>query len=341
MDNNEQLLQSWKHLWCTDEWYDSKVVIGVSGGADSVALLTLFMQLRPDPTRTIVAHFNHGLRGNDSDGDESFVREFAKGLSTCFVGGRAEYQSDQWILRSESGLRKQRYQFLQSVAEEHQANWIALGHQADDVVETFLHHLLRGSGPSGLASIRSRRKLNRGCHVVRPLLNATREQIEEFLSSQKIAYRTDTSNNSNDYTRNRIRNQLLPALRKFSPTPGLDARLLMSANLIAEQQEWIEANASEWLEEHQLRAEGEAEASFTVPLAEVVRTPWPVMREAMVLVWKKYNWPLQAMNAKHWNRLRDLIDKSSKTTHRKRLQLPSGLMATCSKGFLRIEGKIR
>ena len=330
--------------WPIELWGESTVVIAASGGADSTALLEAILQLRPDPAQTIVAHFNHAMRGAESDGDQSFVESISERLGVKCISRRATL--DEISKPSESSLRKLRHQFLKEVASRHNARWIVMGHQADDQVETFLHHLLRGSGPSGLSGIQSFRRIDALVDIVRPLLRVRRCDILDYLRGLKQTYREDSSNATLDYTRNRIRNELLPSLRTFANSESLDVRLLQARELIAEEHAAFVELADRWLakigyaSEESLFASDETQNGtkhFSVPIPMCRNEPWPIIREALVMIWHRMNWPMREMNHKHWRKLQTMIEQASQTTHPKRLELPGQIIATCRKGMFRLE----
>ena len=169
---------TWEHLltriaaaWPPRRWRDVGVVVGCSGGADSVGLLIALNQLRqseaegqPPPRGFLIAaHFNHGLRGDESDGDELFVRDLAAQFK---IRSATEHTTE--TNRDEASMRQERLRFLQQTADAAGARYIVLGHTADDNVETVLHQLMRGTGPAGLAGIGSPRSVGQDLVLVRP-----------------------------------------------------------------------------------------------------------------------------------------------------------------------------
>ena len=208
-------------------------VLAVSGGPDSMAMLCGIVSLGLEGLRYVhVAHLNHQLRGGESEGDAEFVWGQADRLGLeCTVGsvdvmGLAE----QWGESVETAARRARYEFLGRVAREQQCDAVAVGHNADDNVETILQRIVRGTGVRGLAGIGPQRVLDIGdgggtVRVVRPLLGIRRAAIEDYLRAERIQWRVDRSNLENDYTRNRIRNELLPLLRE-QYNAGVDDALL-------------------------------------------------------------------------------------------------------------------
>ena len=193
-----------------------RIGLGVSGGADSVAMLRIFAELR---TRLGIAvhvlHFHHQLRGTEADEDERFVKALAQEFQLDFESGRADVAGEARLhgWNVEDAARRLRYQFFSSVAEARSLNRVAVAHTANDQAETVLLHLLRGTGLTGLAGIYPAAGL-----IVRPLLEFRREELREFLSNLKQSWREDASNQDTSRMRARIRHQLIPLLlRDFDP----------------------------------------------------------------------------------------------------------------------------
>lgn len=189
------------------------VLVGVSGGPDSVALLHALVALARDwSLRLVVAHLNHRLRGATADQEAAFVERLADRLSLSReIGSRdvASYRARRRLSLQEAA-RQVRYAFYDEVAAKYAAQKIALGHQANDNAESILIHLLRGTGPRGLAGIPP----VRDGRIIRPLIDSTTEQILHFLKEGGFEYVRDHSNLDPKYLRNRIRNELLPFLEE-------------------------------------------------------------------------------------------------------------------------------
>ncbi|MGC2419324.1 MAG: tRNA lysidine(34) synthetase TilS, partial [Candidatus Acidiferrales bacterium] len=212
-----------------------RVGVAVSGGADSVALLRLLDGLRQRLGITlIVIHFDHCLRGAESDADAGFVSELARRLALDIVVDREDVAAaaakHKWNL--EDAARRLRYAFFERVVKEGKATRIAVAHTADDQAETVLAHLLRGSGPAGLAGI-----YPVAGAIVRPLLWCRREILRKYLRELKQDWREDATNRDVRRMRARIREQLLPLLEKdFSPQIG--TRLGRIARLSREEEQF-------------------------------------------------------------------------------------------------------
>jgi tRNA(Ile)-lysidine synthase len=212
------------------------VIVAVSGGADSVALLDILASLPELQLKLIVAHLNHSLRGAESDGDEAFVRELAAHYGLPCEVGRADVRELSRLnkVSLEEAGREARYAFLYEVAARHRAHAIALAHHADDQAETVLMRLLRGAGASGLTGIAPKT----GNGLVRPLLGITRGEIEAYLQARSLAYRTDSSNTDTSFLRNRVRHELLPYLATFNP--AIRDRLVVTAEALAADEVLLE-----------------------------------------------------------------------------------------------------
>ena len=183
-----------------------KIVCAVSGGADSMALLWALYLLKEEWDLEIsAAHFNHHLRGEESDRDEAFVREFCDGYGIPLHVGSGHIVPGKKGL--EAAARDARYAFLRSLSGK-----IATAHTADDNAETLLMHLVRGTGLKGLGGI-----MPQNGNVIRPMLSITRQEIEDFLAEYAVDYITDSSNNGDDFLRNRIRHHVMPLLKEENP----------------------------------------------------------------------------------------------------------------------------
>lgn len=216
------------------------VIAAVSGGIDSMVMLDLFSRLaKTSPLKIGVAHVNYGLRGKDSDADEALVRKIADlhGMP-CFVLKKrpragANLQDD---------ARKIRYNFFFEVAFKQKTNLIATAHNMNDQAETILLHLIRGSGPSGMAGMKLISPSDEAA-VLRPLLPFTRDEIRAYAKERGIKYREDESNKGTKYSRNAVRHKLVPLLKEFNPR--IVNALANLGGLISEEDEAISIIARE------------------------------------------------------------------------------------------------
>ncbi len=219
------------------------VVAGVSGGADSTALLHLLAELRVPLRLTLhVAHFNHHLRPGAEE-DAAFVAEMTRGLGVSYHEGAGETRAHAERLRLsiEDAARRLRYAFFTSVARDVAAQVVATGHTRDDQAETVLMRLLRGSGLRGLAGIPPVRRLD-DLRLIRPLLEVPRAEVEAYLRTRGLAWREDPTNHDATILRNRIRTVVLPALEGYNPdVRGTLARL---AGLLRDEADALDALAA-------------------------------------------------------------------------------------------------
>lgn len=202
----------------------SRVVVALSGGADSVALLCVLHELHYD---LIAAHCNFHLRGEESDRDETFVRKLTceKGIACRFASFDTVQYAKTHGCSIEMAARELRYEWFEQIRDEEQADAIAVAHHADDSVETILLNIIRGTGIHGLAGISDKR-----AYVVRPLLDVTRTDILLYLQMKEETYVTDSTNLQDEYIRNKIRLNILPLMREINPSIN-ETVLRMAENL--------------------------------------------------------------------------------------------------------------
>lgn len=201
---------------------DDDVVVGLSGGPDSVALCLVLLELSSSgelPLRLRLAHLNHMLRGAESDEEEEFCRAFAEENSLPIEVGHVDAQKKAAETNQslEHAAREARYEFLEDVARQQDARKVATGHHGDDVAETVLMRIIRGCGLHGLGAFEPDRPLhesNPGLRLVRPFLECSRREILDFLEDRGQPYRRDSSNRDVGFLRNRIRHELIPLLQR-------------------------------------------------------------------------------------------------------------------------------
>ncbi len=218
-----------------------RVLIALSGGADSVALLLLLRELEQDGVLTIAgaAHLNHQLRGAEADEDEAFCAALAGGLGVPFRAERTDVAARARAQKRsiEDAARSARYDFFERAAGELSGDVIAVAHTKEDQAETFLLRLLRGSGTRGLAAIQPR-----AGRVVRPLLDVAREDLRAYLASHGQAFRQDSSNADVRIPRNRIRHEVIPYLESHF-SPRVTDVLAREAALARQDEEFLRGEA--------------------------------------------------------------------------------------------------
>jgi tRNA(Ile)-lysidine synthase len=289
------------------------IVIAVSGGADSVALVRALDAARGShsPLPLVLAHLNHQLRGQDSDADEQFVAALHAQLTAA---GRPNLMLCRTrrdiaaVARAEGAnlealARRERYRWLAEVARIHGMKHIATGHTANDQAETVLHRLLRGTGLRGLRGIAAHRQLEPGLTLIRPLLPATRADILAYLHELGQPYREDASNRDPRFTRNRIRHELLPHLAEHY-NPAI-VRVLASLAEHADDAYRIEESAAlALLSTAELPRAGEL---LVFDLRNLLTAPRHRVREMFRLVWLREDWPQSGMDRAAWERLARVV----------------------------------
>jgi tRNA(Ile)-lysidine synthase len=214
------------------------ILIGVSGGPDSVALVRILLGFVPAYSlRIAIAHLNHCLRQNESDRDQAFVTALAKRVELPIYVEREDvrrYQKHRH-LSLEEAAREVRYRFYHAIAARYGYNKIALGHHSDDNAELILMGLLRGSGPVGISGMRP----VRDDKIIRPLIRLRRSQIMDYVAAKELDYIEDSSNRDSQFLRNKIRNRLIPELLA-EYNPNLIASLNRLADILGAEQQMIE-----------------------------------------------------------------------------------------------------
>ncbi len=209
---------------------NSKIVLGISGGPDSIFLLEFFVKLQKKYNlELIVAHVNYSLRGKDSEKDQELVEKLAQ-----------KYCLEMFVLQpelpkkiSENSLRDLRYEFMEEVRAENAFDFIAVAHTLDDQVETFLMRIIRGAGMKGLSGMQFKNNF-----IIRPLLEISKKEILLYLNKSHLTYRTDKTNKQNLFFRNKVRNLLIPFLEK-NFNPNLKKTIANSVNSISEDYDLI------------------------------------------------------------------------------------------------------
>jgi tRNA(Ile)-lysidine synthase len=320
------------------------VVVGVSGGADSVCLLHVLSKCRKKlGVKLHIAHLNHLLRGAESEADARYVSNLADSLDILITVDKqdvAAYRIERKC-SIEEAARELRYAFLGRVAKEAGANRIAIGHTRDDHVETILMHILRGTGINGLCGLVPcspmaytgqemslsteipdvAKDQRNNLMLIRPLLDITREETTIYCQNNQLAPRIDSSNLSLFPFRNRIRLQLLPLLRQYNP--NLDQALLRLADIAREDIAFIEQQASE------LWDEVARQGNNTIYLNKNRLTSLPIalQRQLLIAAMSRLTGDARDIEANHIEAARSLLNKPVS----KRISLPRGLI--CQGGY--------
>ena len=247
-----------------------KILVALSGGADSVALLSMLQKLsgRLD-IELIAAHLNHGIRGDEADRDERFCINMCKENGTAIETRRVSVPAE--AEKTGEGLeecaRRLRYDFLRECAEKHRCTKIATAHHADDNVETVLLHLIRGSGPSGLVGISPKRD-----NIIRPLLPFRKNELLSYLEEQNLSFVFDSTNSDVKMTRNKIRHELLDTVYEINPRA--DAVFSNMSKLIDEDNKYLISIAKN--------------IDKKTPLCELKKLPFPILSRFLQIQYAEY-----------------------------------------------------
>ncbi len=254
---------------------NSHILVALSGGPDSVTLLHILLSLSKEMNLKIsAAHLNHKLRGEESDRDESFVRSLCKDWNVQLIVEQINIKDISQGRNIEAVAREKRYAFLKKAASELGAHFIATGHTASDLTETILLNITKGCGLKGLRGF-----LPKVGNIVRPLFETTREEVENYLKTNKLPFIIDSSNLLTDYQRNLIRLEAIPALKKINPS--IENACLRMTDTLRELEQYlklqIENNLSLYL--HQ--------GTFCIPVNVAKSLPSFLLREILIEAFKK------------------------------------------------------
>lgn len=261
-----------------------RVIVGVSAGVDSMVLLHLLNQLCQDFSLSlIIAHLNHGLRPEESKREAELVQEESLRLGLPLeyeVFNVREFQEAKGISLQDAA-RRVRFQFFHQLLKKHRGDKIALGHHADDQVETLLLRLLRGSGLKGLKGMLPIREGK----VIRPLIEAWKEEIEAFALENSIAYLLDSSNLEGDYLRNRIRHKLIPLIEK-EYRHGFRRAVLRTSARLRDEDDFVEKEAEKAFEKIAHQEERELSFKFSDFQSLPKSIQWRVLQKALERIGK-------------------------------------------------------
>ncbi len=293
-----------------------RVIVALSGGADSVCLLDILVSLKELLGIDIfAAHFNHCIRGEEADRDEAFVTDICDKLAISLFLGREDVPAEaaQTGESVELCARRLRYAFLERGAASINGAKIATAHHMGDNAETVLWNLARGSGIDGLSGI----PVKRG-EIIRPLLCVTREEIEAYCADRGLRYVTDSTNLSDGYTRNRLRHQVVPVLCELNP--GAIGNIARTSGLMREADEYLNKISAKELKD--------AETEYGLSCERLLRLEPIVLKYAVKSLLEQHGAPVDYRHI-------GLIAEAMRTGGA--VQLGQGFTAVCSQGILRIK----
>ena len=304
-----------------------KVLAAISGGADSVCMLHILNRLKQDLKFTLFcAHVNHGLRGETADRDERFVKDLCKELKIPFFCGRFDVNkiADEEKLTVEEAGRKVRYSFFEKLKNEHGIQKIATAHNKNDNAETVLMRIIRGTGIDGLSGISYVREDG----VIRPILDLSRAQIEEYLKENNLSFCTDETNLDNNFTRNKIRNELLPYLEKEFNGMIIDSLVRLSKGA-DEDSRFIKGYAKRLFQ--RLKSPIKGPNALHIDSLKMVEKSVAVRVIKMAAEESEKGVKLEKC---HIDDIFELMEKQTGTS----IDLPKGLKASVNYGWLTFEG---
>jgi tRNA(Ile)-lysidine synthase len=282
-----------------------RVLAGVSGGADSVCLAVVLKELGYD---VAIAHVNHGLRGAESDADEAFTAALAQRLGVRFFTRTVVLMAGN----IEAAGREARKEFFSQLFVEHGFTKVAVAHNRQDRVETFLLNLLRGAGPSGLISMSPV-----SGSTIRPLVESSREEIEAYLDAQEQSWRTDSSNLDLNFARNRLRHSVIPQLlAEFNP--NLLKTLSRTVEILEGEDAWMRGLAEEWLRRNGTKDED----GFVLEVGPLQAAPLALVRRLLRGALQQGGCDLQDVSFDQIESLRVLLEDGKSG---KRIALPHGV----------------
>jgi len=285
--------------------------------------------------RVHALHVNHQLRGEESEADARWCEDQCEslGVELRVLAGSASARAASGGDGLEAAARSERYQLLTCAAEQLGARYLATAHTRDDQAETVFFRILRGSGLRGLSGIPRSRKLTPALTLVRPLLACSRELLRRYLHSLGQTSREDSSNLDLQFTRNRLRHDLLPKLRA-QYNSNLDSALVNLARQAEEAEQLIEQLAQQLLEESTINFRQGPQSDLFLEFGSNVEFASPVARAALRHAWREANLPEQDMTYQWWARLASLLENES---GEKYLNLPGGVYASVEQGKLRLQ----
>ena len=290
------------------------VLVAVSGGPDSVVLLDVLDRLKePFSLDLVVAHFDHSLRPEDDERETRFVASLAASKNLPFMTQKALSPPTKSGKSLEEEARDWRYAFLDSAGKAHDVQKIALGHTLDDQAETVIMRLLRGSGPAGLSGIPP----VRNHHFIRPLIEITRREIQDYIVRRDLRTITDSSNFEKHHLRNRIRLDLLPQLKTYQPR--IVEILGQTANIMRNETQWMESEAERWIKGHVKVVEAGGQA---VPLKAFGNLAVAFQNQLIRQIIKRLQGGLRRVSLRHIEAIKGLTKGKPQAT----LNLPDGVL---------------
>lgn len=286
---------------------DETPIVGVSGGIDSVCLLYVIESLKKSlkTKDAIVAHFNHKLRGEESDREEQFVKKIAHGLGLRFITQAVSIKELARVEKAsiQQTARKYRLKFLEEIASKYKKSKILTGHNKDDLAETTLMWVTRGTGLKGAVGILPRRGI-----YVRPLLNTTREEIKDYTSKKGVIHIEDSSNDKLDYVRNRFRHEIVPLIESTCYPKAKD-NIARFSSLIKDDLIYLENRAYKVFE---TISSNDVHGNISVQISNIIKIPRAIKTRVIRFMIKEKLGNLENISLNHIEKIIELIENDDK-----------------------------
>lgn len=303
------------------------VIVGVSGGSDSMLLLSFLLNLKKDLNFDLkVIHINHGLRGIESDGDEKLVADFCKENSVPYKIYHCDIKKLKQELKTseEDAGRIFRYQCFHNEFLKNRNNKIAVAHNKSDCIETFFINLFRGASMNGLTGIKEKSQ-----NIIRPILFLSKNEIENYCKNNNVPFRVDSSNANENYTRNKIRQNLLPKIKK-EYNPNIENTIIRTMDLLREEDSFIQEYAKTKFSELCQIDNGK----IKILRDEFLKNHIVIKKRILLLAINKIKGDCKDIESKHIQNAIDLID-NNKTG--KKTNLPSSIELSISYRYILVE----
>ncbi len=298
------------------------ILAGVSGGPDSVTLLHVLHSLKKEYSLNIlIAHLDHKFRGEESAGDRKFCEGLAKKYNLEIIWEEIDVPkiAEEKKISPEEAARFERYDFFKRIAKERGMDKIAVGHTRDDQAETVLMRIIRGAGMKGLGGI-SPVKDMRGNKIIRPLIEISRKEVEDFISESGLKFRKDSSNEKSIYTRNKIRLELIPLLEKEFNSNIKEVLANMAENLQVENDFLSRYSRRKFKSVSKIKRE-----EILIDIKKFKKQPEAVRKRILRAALEELKGDLRRLTYQHWKEIEGLIDSRPVNSI---VDLPAGIIIT-------------
>ncbi len=307
------------------------VLVGVSGGPDSITLLNVLNGLKKEYALNIViAHLDHKFRGEESRADRKFCEDLAKKYNIEIVCEEIDVPriAKEKSISPEEAARFERYAFFKRVALEKGIDNVAVGHTRDDQAETVLMRVMRGAGTLGLGGMKPVKDMP-GFKIIRPLIEVSRREIEDFIKDNKLEYRKDSSNDKAIFTRNKIRLELMPFLESNFNSNIKEVLANMAENLQAEN-EFLSRYAN-----RKFRSSSKiGQDRISIDLGKFKKQPSAIRKRILRLAIEELKGDLRRLTYQHWKEMEELIEARPVSSI---VDLPAGISVTKEKAVITLK----